>query len=162
VTPLSAPFSALTGVPLLRSQRSPVVRVYLAPPHPLGHSRTGLEVAARLIGEQGYEPVTMTAVAENSHASVRTLYDYFPDKQTLARALAAQYAEEADEHWKQLLESSSILDRAALAESLPKELSRLRGNGLPTSLFSARRSPLRVPRQLGCLCGEPSPTRSED
>ena len=48
----------------------------------------------------------MTAVAERSGASIGTLYDYFPDKQALAQALAAKYAAEADEHWKQLLGGS--------------------------------------------------------
>ena len=46
----------------------------------------------------------MTAVAEQSGASIGTLYDYFPDKQTLAQALATRYAEQADEHWKRLLD----------------------------------------------------------
>jgi AcrR family transcriptional regulator len=77
-----------------------------------------LEVAARLIGEQGYESVTMTAIAEHSHASIGALYDYFRDKQTIAQALATQYAEEADEHWKQLLGRPSVPDRTALAELL--------------------------------------------
>ena len=75
-----------------------------------------LEVAAHLIGELGFEAVTMTAIAEHSHASIGTLYDYFPDKQTLAQALAAQYAEEADGHWKRLLEGASTLKKAALAD----------------------------------------------
>jgi AcrR family transcriptional regulator len=75
-----------------------------------------LEVAARLIGEQGYEPVTMTAIAETAHASIGTLYDYFPDKQAIAQALAVQYAQEKDEYWKRLLDGPPILDKAALAE----------------------------------------------
>ena len=58
----------------------------------------------------------MTAIAEHSHASIGTLYDYFPDKQMLAQALAVQYAEEADEYWKQLLDRPSIRGNTALAE----------------------------------------------
>jgi AcrR family transcriptional regulator len=77
---------------------------------------TFLEVAARLIAESGFEAVTMTAIAEHAHASIGALYDYFPDKQTLAQALAAQYAEEADEHWKLLLDGASTLKKAALAD----------------------------------------------
>ena len=62
-----------------------------------------LEVAGRLMGDVGYDGVTMTAVAQLAGASIGALYDYFPDKQSLAQALAAQHAEEADEHWTRLL-----------------------------------------------------------
>ena len=60
--------------------------------------------------------MTMTAVAERAGASIGTLYDYFADKQTLAQSLAAQYAEEADKHWKQLLAAPSNMGKAALAD----------------------------------------------
>ncbi len=77
-----------------------------------------LDVAARLIGERGYEAVTMTAVAERSGTSIGALYDYFPDKLALAQALAAKYAKEADEHWKKLLGASLISDEDDLADLL--------------------------------------------
>ncbi len=57
----------------------------------------------------------MTAVAEQAGASIGTLYDYFPDKPALAQALAAQYAEEADAHWAELLGGSLPLETDALA-----------------------------------------------
>jgi AcrR family transcriptional regulator len=72
-------------------------------------------VAARLIGQLGYEGVTMTAIAEQAEASIGTLYDYFPDKQAIALALKAQFTEEADAHWKALLCNPKGLTRAALA-----------------------------------------------
>ena len=75
-----------------------------------------LEVAARLIDEVGYDAVTMTAVAEQASASIGTLYDYFPDKQTLAQALAAQYTDEADKYWKQLLGGSLTLGKDNLGD----------------------------------------------
>ena len=58
----------------------------------------------------------MTAIAERADASIGTLYDYFPDKQALAQALASQCAEQADEYWKQLLDGSSRLSKGALAD----------------------------------------------
>ena len=58
----------------------------------------------------------MTAVAELAGASIGTLYDYFPDKQALAQALAAQYAEEADAHWRTLLSGSLPSGNDALAD----------------------------------------------
>ena len=50
-----------------------------------------LEVAANLIGEIGFDALTMTAIAEHAGASIGTLYDYFPDKQALGMAIMAQY-----------------------------------------------------------------------
>ena len=58
----------------------------------------------------------MTAVAERASASIGTLYDYFPEKLTLAQALAAQYADEADEHWKELLGGSLSFAEKDLAD----------------------------------------------
>ncbi len=57
----------------------------------------------------------MTAIAEQAGASIGTLYDYFPDKQSLALALKAQYIQEIDEHWKVILKNPSALTRPALA-----------------------------------------------
>ncbi len=77
---------------------------------------TFLAAAAHLIAEQGYEAVTMTAIAARARASIGTLYDYFPDKQSVALALKTQYIQEIDERWKVILGSSSPLNKAALAD----------------------------------------------
>lgn len=75
-----------------------------------------LEAAASLIGEAGYEAVTMTAIAEKAGASIGALYDYFPDKQSLAQALLAQYIEEADAHWTVLMSHRAALNKTTLAD----------------------------------------------
>jgi AcrR family transcriptional regulator len=75
-----------------------------------------LDAAARLIAESGLDAVTMTAIAEESKASIGALYDYFPDKQALVQALALQYAEEMDAYWRELLESKGVLTKTMLAE----------------------------------------------
>ena len=72
-----------------------------------------LNVAANLMGELGYEALTMKAVAEQAGASIGTLYDYFPDKQTLATALLAQYTEEADAHWSEVLSKDNLPTKSA-------------------------------------------------
>jgi AcrR family transcriptional regulator len=77
-----------------------------------------LDVAATLIGTSGFDAVTMTSIAEHAQASIGTLYDYFPDKHTLAQALAAQYAEQADEYWKQLLDIPLTIKKSDLADLL--------------------------------------------
>ena len=60
----------------------------------------------------------MTAVAEQAGASIGTLYDYFPDKQALAQALAGKFAQEADEYWRVLLAGSIAAKKVDLAECL--------------------------------------------
>ena len=64
----------------------------------------------------GYEGVTMTGIAEQAHASIGTLYDYFPDKPALALALILQYIEEAELHWAKLLEPSPLLGKDKIAD----------------------------------------------
>jgi AcrR family transcriptional regulator len=80
-----------------------------------------LEVAATLIGEIGFDTLTMTAIAEHAGASIGTLYDYFPDKQALGMAIMAQYAADADEHWDRVLKTSSKLKKTALADLVIEE-----------------------------------------
>jgi AcrR family transcriptional regulator len=46
-----------------------------------------LEAAARVIGERGYDAATMTEIAERAGASIGALYQYFPNKEAIARAL---------------------------------------------------------------------------
>ena len=75
-----------------------------------------LDVAALLFGKLGYEAVTMTAIAEQAQASIGTLYDYFPDKQTIALALMTKYTAEADLHWKAILDVPVAPEKDVLAD----------------------------------------------
>jgi AcrR family transcriptional regulator len=113
-----------------------------------------LEAAAQLIGQSGYEAVTMTAIAERAGASIGTLYDYFPDKPSIALALMTQYAEEKDAHWKTMLRDPETLTRTALADLFVEgtlEFMRERPAYLPLmgapvayARSAARRRPLRM------------------
>ena len=75
-----------------------------------------LEVAAKLIGEQGYEIVTMMAIAAEAGASIGTLYDYFPDKRSVALALLSEYVEQADAHWAAILSGARTMTESELSE----------------------------------------------
>jgi AcrR family transcriptional regulator len=75
-----------------------------------------LRAAEQLFGILGYEAVTMTAIAEQAQASIGTLYDYFPDKPTLALALITQYIHEAEVHWAKLLQHQPARGKASIAE----------------------------------------------
>ena len=75
-----------------------------------------LEAAAELFVEVGYEAATMTAVAERSGSSIGALYNYFPDKQSIAFTLVNQYSQELEAHWKPLMEQAETLTHAEFAE----------------------------------------------
>jgi AcrR family transcriptional regulator len=74
-----------------------------------------LEAAAELFVEVGYEAATMTAVAERSASSIGALYNYFPDKQSIAFTLLNQYSQGMEAHWKPLMEQAEILTHAEFA-----------------------------------------------
>jgi len=57
----------------------------------------------------------MTAVAERSGSSIGALYNYFPDKQSIAFTLVNQYSQELEAHWKPLMEQAEILTHAEFA-----------------------------------------------
>src|ERR1700683_4492827 len=74
-----------------------------------------LDAAAEIFGEVGYEAATVTAIAERSGSSIGALYNYFPDKQSIAFTLVNQYAQEVEAHWKPLMGRAGILSHAELA-----------------------------------------------
>lgn len=57
--------------------------------------RALLDATARLLEEQGYDALTTRRVAERAGVSVGSLYQYFPDKQSLVHALLVEHLEEA-------------------------------------------------------------------
>src|SRR6202453_5297128 len=77
-----------------------------------------LEAAAELFVEVGYEAATMTAVTERSGSSIRALYNYFPDKQSIAFTLVNQYSQQMEAHWKPLMEQAKTLSHADFAKSV--------------------------------------------
>src|SRR5580698_2921567 len=76
-----------------------------------------LDAAADLFAEVGYEAATMTAVAERSGSSIGALYNYFPDKQSIAFTLLNQYSQDLEAHWKPLREQAEILTHAEFADT---------------------------------------------
>jgi AcrR family transcriptional regulator len=53
-----------------------------------------LDVAADLFAREGYDPVTTNAIAAQAGISIGSLYRYFPDKDTILRALVHRYNEQ--------------------------------------------------------------------
>jgi AcrR family transcriptional regulator len=50
-----------------------------------------LDAADALFGEVGYEAATTHAIARRADTSIGSLYQFFPDKEAILRALAARY-----------------------------------------------------------------------
>lgn len=77
-----------------------------------------LDAAAELIAEVGVDNATTNAIAARVRISVGTLYQYFPNKEALVRALAERYLEALD----------AVLPVPAQADpaqwSLPQEVAR--------------------------------------
>jgi AcrR family transcriptional regulator len=86
---------------------------------------TFLDAAATLFAQVGYEAATMTAVAERSGSSIGALYNYFPDKQAIALTLLNQYGEEAEAHWKPLMEEAARLSHQEFANLFIERITEL-------------------------------------
>ena len=86
---------------------------------------TFLDAAATLFAQVGYEAATMTAVAERSGSSIGALYNYFPDKQAIALTLLNQYGEEAEAHWKPLMEEAAKLSHQEFANLFIERITEL-------------------------------------
>jgi AcrR family transcriptional regulator len=74
-----------------------------------------LQAAADLFTEIGFEATTMQAIADRSKSSIGALYNYFPDKQSVAATLVSGYAEELQWRLKSLMEHSEQLSTAQFA-----------------------------------------------
>src|ERR1700723_464439 len=84
-----------------------------------------LDAAAELFAEVGYEAATMTAVAERSGSSIGALYNYFPDKQSVALTLLGQYAQEMEEQWRPLIEQAENLTHREFASFFIERITKI-------------------------------------
>ncbi|MFT4112911.1 TetR/AcrR family transcriptional regulator [Silvibacterium sp.] len=75
-----------------------------------------LAAAAQLFAEKGYDAVTMTEVAARSGSSIGALYNYFPDKPSLAYTLAVSYTHDLESRWKPMIEQAASLTHREFAE----------------------------------------------
>jgi AcrR family transcriptional regulator len=66
-----------------------------------------LEAAAAIFAEVGYEAATMRDIAERAGASIGSLYQFFPNKEVVARAIKTQYCQELKALWANLAAASA-------------------------------------------------------
>jgi AcrR family transcriptional regulator len=74
-----------------------------------------LQAAAELFSEIGFEATTMQAIADRTKSSIGALYNYFPDKQSVAATLLSGYAEELDWRLKSLMDHAETLSTSQFA-----------------------------------------------
>ncbi|MGI4902817.1 MAG: TetR/AcrR family transcriptional regulator [Janthinobacterium lividum] len=77
-----------------------------------------LEAAAEIIAEVGYEAATMTAIAERAGASIGAVYQYFPNKEAVVRALRSQYGMEMEARWAPLTREAERLSTEELVDRI--------------------------------------------
>src|SRR5580698_10750021 len=74
--------------------------------------------AAAVIAELGYEAATMTEIASRAKASIGSLYQYFPNKETITVAVFRRYINELVARWAALSTGADHLDPAQLSAQI--------------------------------------------
>src|SRR5579884_3736875 len=68
-----------------------------------------LKAAAGVIAEVGYEAATMSAIAERAGAPIGSLYQFFPNKQSITHALRTEYGRDFEARLAALEQQASGL-----------------------------------------------------
>lgn len=77
-----------------------------------------LLAASQVLAEKGYEAATMSEIAERAHASIGSLYQFFPNKESIACALNTQCGNAIDKSWHQILRSDCCGDLQKALDTL--------------------------------------------
>ena len=75
-----------------------------------------LEAAAAIFAEVGFEAATMRDIAERAGASIGSLYQFFPNKDVVARAIKTQYCQELKKLWASLVPVSAKTTTSRLVD----------------------------------------------
>lgn len=98
-----------------------------------------LDAGASVFAEQGYKAATMTEIAARAGAPIGSLYQFFPNKDVLADALVARYAEHVEAALDRIRAQVSDLDGIQLADRLLDVLvAHAAERSLALSLLDAR------------------------
>jgi AcrR family transcriptional regulator len=77
-----------------------------------------LQAAAAIFAEVGFEVATMRDIAERAGASIGSLYQFFPNKEVVARAVKTQCCQELKELWASLFAVSAKTTTSRLVDQL--------------------------------------------
>ncbi len=80
-----------------------------------------LDAAASVIADTGYEGATMSEIAGRAGACIGSLYQFFPNKQSITEALRARYCQELRTLWASLEKTDSVRS-ARLVRELMDEM----------------------------------------
>jgi len=80
-----------------------------------------LDAAQELVSEIGYEALSTTLIAERADVSIGSLYQFFPDKQAVVRAIALRNLERYEERIARLVESIEFKDWWAVVSAVIDE-----------------------------------------
>ncbi len=69
-----------------------------------------LDAASEVLAEKGYEAATMSEIAERAHAAIGSLYQFFPNKESIACALHTHCGQEIEKLWMPLLRPTKHLN----------------------------------------------------
>src|SRR6185437_17138848 len=99
---------------------SAAFRLRRAPQQERGQRRVFslLDAAESVISRHGYEATTMSEIAEKAGASIGSLYQFFPSKQSIVQALRARYRDDFTESWLPLERDFARLDPENFASRL--------------------------------------------
>lgn len=98
-----------------------------------------LDAGAAVFAEQGYRAATMTEIAARAEAPIGSLYQFFPNKDVLADALVARYAEHVEAALDRIKAQVADLDGSQLADRLLDVLvAHAAERSLALSLLDAR------------------------
>lgn len=65
-----------------------------------------LDTAEHVFAEVGYDSATTNLIASQAETSIGSLYEFFPNKEAIARALAQRYLEQIDRLYENLFEAA--------------------------------------------------------
>jgi AcrR family transcriptional regulator len=77
-----------------------------------------LDAAAAIIAETGYDAATMSAIALRAHASIGSLYQFFPNKAAITQALRIRYSRQFDELCIPLSQEARTVNLECLVQHL--------------------------------------------
>lgn len=69
-----------------------------------------LQAATYILTKRGRDAFTTNAVARRAGVNIASLYQYFPNKESIVAELQRRHVEEMKRHWRELPPSSSPLD----------------------------------------------------
>lgn len=90
------------------------------PQQPRGRRRVAgfLRAAAAVITETGFDGATMSAIAERAGSCIGSLYQFFPNKHSVAEALRAECVADGTEPWAALAREAASLSAQHLVRRL--------------------------------------------